>query len=315
MKYYAFYSVLMSTNIPLAEKLRPKNLDEVIGQEHLTGTNAPVRKMVEHDTLNSIIFWGPPGTGKTTLSEIISESSGRKFFKLSAVSYGVKEIYVLESLDYEIWRKLGGCSVERYNKRTSEPKFSLKDKACIYSYSGGDARKLINSVEIVLNQFIHGKKTKIENKDVLSVLQENMALYDKNGEQHYDIVSAFIKSIRGSDPNGAVYWLARMLTGGEDIKFIARRMLICASEDIGLANPNALVIANNCFQAINVYGPLARILLTGSFTTYFLQHNIGFNTVFSAGLVGLLPGSLLPKLRNSDLLKWPIAVYCGHSSG
>lgn len=321
----------MSTNIPLAEKLRPKNLDEVIGQEHLTGTNGPIRKMVEHDTLNSIIFWGPPGTGKTTLSEIISENSGRKFFKLSAVSSGVKDVrevidqakqqnlfsgkspilfideihrfnksqqdsllhavekgwivligattenpsfevvsallsrsqvYVLKALDYEKLEDLADVAVERYNK-DSGTKFSLKDKAAFIQYSGGDARKLINSVEIVLNQFLHSKKTEIENEDVLSVLQESMALYDKNGEQHYDIISAFIKSIRGSDPNGAVYWLARMLVGGEDIKFIARRMLISASEDIGLANPNALVIANNCFQAVNVIGnPEARILLS-----------------------------------------------------
>ncbi|HAY3561777.1 TPA: replication-associated recombination protein A [Elizabethkingia meningoseptica] len=321
----------MSTNIPLAEKLRPKNLDEVIGQEYLTGPNGPIRKMVENDTLNSLIFWGPPGTGKTTLSEIISEHSGRKFFKLSAVSSGVKDVrdiidqakqqnlfsgkspilfideihrfnksqqdsllhavekgwivligattenpsfevvsallsrsqvYVLKALDYDKLEALADIAAERYNQ-DAKTNFSLKDKAAFIQYSGGDARKLINSVEIVLNQFIHSKKTEIENEDVLSVLQENMALYDKNGEQHYDIISAFIKSIRGSDPNGAVYWLARMLAGGEDIKFIARRMLISASEDIGLANPNALMMANNCFQAINVIGnPEARIILS-----------------------------------------------------
>ncbi|NAW51736.1 AAA family ATPase [Elizabethkingia argentiflava] len=321
----------MSVNIPLAEKLRPKSLDEVIGQEHLTGPKGPIRKMLEHDTLNSIILWGPPGTGKTTLSEIISEQSGRKFFKLSAVSSGVKEVrdvidqakqqnlfsgkspilfideihrfsksqqdsllhavekawviligattenpsfevvsallsrcqvYVLKALEYEKLEKLSIKAIEKYN-RDFRTHFSIKNKSLFIQYSGGDARKLINAIEIVLNQFINSTKHEIENEDVLNVLQESMALYDKNGEQHYDIVSAFIKSIRGSDPNAAVYWLARMLVGGEDIKFIARRMLICAAEDIGLANPNALMMANNCFQAINVIGnPEARIILS-----------------------------------------------------
>ena len=321
----------MNQNIPLAEKLRPKNLDEVIGQEHLTGPNGPIRKMVENDTLNSVIFWGPPGTGKTTLSEIISEQSHRKFFKLSAVSSGVKDVreiieqakqqnlfsgkspilfideihrfnksqqdsllhavekgwivligattenpsfevvsallsrsqvYILKALDYPSLERIADVALERFNADHGT-KFSIKEKDAFIQYSGGDARKLINSIEIVLNQFVYSKKKEITNADVLSVLQETMALYDKNGEQHYDIISAFIKSIRGSDPNAAVYWLARMLAGGEDIKFIARRMLISASEDIGLANPNALVVANNCFQAVNVIGnPEARIILS-----------------------------------------------------
>ena len=311
--------------------MRPKTLDEVLGQEHLTGKNGTIRKMLENDTLNSLILWGPPGTGKTTLAEIISEKSGRKFFKLSAVSSGVKDVrdviedakkqnlfsgkssilfideihrfnksqqdsllhavekgwivligattenpsfevvsallsrsqvYVLKSLSYEKLAELAELSLTKYNEKENT-EFKIKDKEAFIQYSGGDARKLINSVENVLNNFKNSKKKEISNEDVLEVLQETMALYDKNGEQHYDIISAFIKSMRGSDPNGAVYWLARMLVGGEDIKFIARRMLILAAEDIGLANPNALTVANNCFQAINVIGnPEARIILS-----------------------------------------------------
>ena len=326
-----FQFSILNSNIPLAELLRPKSLDEVLGQEHLTGKNGTVRKMLENDTLNSLIFWGPPGTGKTTLAEIISEKSGRKFFKLSAVSSGVKDVreviedakkqnlfsgkspilfideihrfnksqqdsllhavekgwivligattenpsfevvsallsrsqvYVLKSLSYEKLEELAEIAFKKYNEK-EHTAFKLKDKEAFIQYSGGDARKLINSVENVLNNFKNSKKQEISNEDVLEVLQETMALYDKNGEQHYDIISAFIKSMRGSDPNGAVYWLARMLAGGEDIKFIARRMLILASEDIGLANPNALVMANNCFQAVNVIGnPEARIILS-----------------------------------------------------
>ncbi len=321
----------MNQKSPLAEQLRPKNLDEVLGQEHLTGQQGTIRKMLENDTLNSLIFWGPPGTGKTTLAEIISEKSGRKFYKLSAVSSGVKEVrdviedakkqnlfsgkspilfideihrfnksqqdsllhavekgwivligattenpsfevvsallsrsqvYVLKSLSFEKLEELAEIALKKFNEN-EETDFLLKDKQAFIQYSGGDARKLINSVEIVLNNFKNSEKVGISNEDVLSVLQENMALYDKNGEQHYDIISAFIKSMRGSDPNAAVYWLARMLTGGEDVKFIARRMLILAAEDIGLANPNALVVANNCFQAVNVIGkPEARIILS-----------------------------------------------------
>lgn len=334
-RHFTFYPKLqfsiLNSNAPLAEKLRPKTLDQVLGQEHLTGKNGPIRKMLENDTLNSLIFWGPPGTGKTTLAEIISETSGRKFYKLSAVSSGVKDIreviddakkqnlfsgkspilfideihrfnksqqdsllhavekgwvvlmgattenpsfevvsallsrsqvYILKALEYEKLEELIDISLNKYNQDFSTD-FSIKDNEALIQYSGGDARKLINAVENVLNQFKNSEKKEIDNQDVLSVLQETMALYDKNGEQHYDIISAFIKSMRGSDPNGAVYWLARMLVGGEDIKFIARRMLILASEDIGLANPNALVMANNCFQAINVIGnPEARIILS-----------------------------------------------------
>lgn len=339
----------MNSNSPLAEIMRPKNLDEVLGQEHLTGVNAPIRKMLSNDALNSLIFWGPPGTGKTTLAEIISEQSQRKFYKLSAVSSGVKDVrdviedakkqnlfsgkspilfideihrfnksqqdsllhavekgwivligattenpsfevvsallsrsqvYVLKALSFEKLEELADAAVTKFNQ-IHHSEFTLEDKQAFIQYSGGDARKLINAVELVLNQFKNSKHHQISNEDVLSVLQENMALYDKNGEQHYDIISAFIKSIRGSDPNAAVYWLARMLVGGEDIKFIARRLLILASEDIGLANPNALVIANNCFQAINVIGnPEARILL--SETAIYLAVSPKSNSAYMA---------------------------------
>lgn len=339
----------MSSNIPLAEKLRPKTLDEVLGQEHLTGEKGTIRKMLENDTLNSLIFWGPPGTGKTTLAEIISEKSGRKFFKLSAVSSGVKDVrdviedakkqnlfsgkspilfideihrfnksqqdsllhavekgwivligattenpsfevvsallsrsqvYVLKSLTYEKLEELIDIALSKFNQ-DENTSFEILEKEAFIQYSGGDARKLINSVELVLNQFRNSAQKSIGNQEVLSVLQETMAIYDKNGEQHYDIISAFIKSIRGSDPNGAVYWLARMLVGGEDIKFIARRLVILASEDIGLANPNALTIANNCFQAINLIGnPEARIIL--SETAIYLAVSPKSNSAYAA---------------------------------
>lgn len=339
----------MNQNIPLAEKLRPKTLDDVLGQEHLTGDKGTIRKMIENNTLNSLILWGPPGTGKTTLAEIISEQSGRKFYKLSAVSSGVKDVrdviedakkqnlfsgkspilfideihrfnksqqdsllhavekgwivligattenpsfevvsallsrsqvYVLKALTYEKLEELIDIASERYNKDEGTY-FKILEKEAFIQYSGGDARKLINSVELVLNQYKNSGTTEIINSDVLEVLQETMALYDKNGEQHYDIISAFIKSMRGGDPNGAVYWLARMIAGGEDIKFIARRMLILAAEDVGLANPNALVVANNCFQAINVIGnPEARIIL--SETAVYLAVSPKSNSAYMA---------------------------------
>jgi putative ATPase len=339
----------LSQNIPLAEKLRPKTLDEVLGQEHLTGEKGTIRKMIENNALNSLILWGPPGTGKTTLAEIISEKSGRKFYKISAVSSGVKDVrdviedakkqnlfsgkspilfideihrfnksqqdsllhavekgwivligattenpsfevvsallsrsqvYILKALSYEKLEELVDTATQRFNKDEGTS-FKIAEKGAFIQYSGGDARKLINSVELVLNQYVNSDKEEINNSDVLDILQETMALYDKNGEQHYDIISAFIKSMRGGDPNGAVYWLARMIAGGEDIKFIARRMLILAAEDIGLANPNALVIANNCFQAINVIGnPESRIIL--SETAVYLAVSPKSNSTYMA---------------------------------
>lgn len=336
-------------NIPLAEILRPKNINEVIGQEHLTGENAPIRKMIENDTLNSLIFWGPPGTGKTTLSEIIAEKSNRKFFKLSAVSSGVKEVrevideakkqnlfsgkspilfideihrfsksqqdsllqavekgwivligattenpsfevvsallsrsqvYVLKALSYEKLCQVIDNALQKYND-INQKSFIINEKDAFIQYSGGDARKLINSVELVLNQYKNTNKKEIYNSDIISILQEVMPIYDKNVEQHYDIISAFIKSMRGSDPNATIYWLARMLVGGEDIKFIARRMLIFASEDIGLANPTALTMANNCFQAVSVIGnPEARIIL--SETAVYLAVSPKSNSTYRA---------------------------------
>lgn len=336
-------------NIPLAEILRPKNINEVIGQEHLTGENAPIRKMIENDTLNSLIFWGPPGTGKTTLSEIMAEKSNRKFFKLSAVSSGVKEVrevideakkqnlfsgkspilfideihrfsksqqdsllqavekgwivligattenpsfevvsallsrsqvYVLKALSYEKLCQVIDNALQKYND-INQKSFIINEKDVFIQYSGGDARKLINSVELVLNQYKNTNKKEIYNTDIISILQEVMPIYDKNGEQHYDIISAFIKSMRGSDPNATTYWLARMLVGGEDIKFIARRMLIFASEDIGLANPTALTMANNCFQAVSVIGnPEARIIL--SETAVYLAVSPKSNSTYRA---------------------------------
>lgn len=340
---------MSNSNTPLAEILRPKTLDQVLGQEHLTGENGPIRKMLQNDTLNSLIFWGPPGTGKTTLAEIISETSGRRFYKLSAVSSGVKDVrevieeakkqnlfsgkspilfideihrfnksqqdsllhavekgwvvlmgattenpsfevvsallsrsqvYVLKALDQAKLEELIDIALAKYNE-LSGTDFTITEKQALIQYSGGDARKLINAVENVLNQFKNSDRKVVGNEEVLSVLQETMALYDKNGEQHYDIISAFIKSMRGSDPNAAVYWLARMLVGGEDIKFIARRMVILASEDIGLANPTALTVANACFQAINVIGnPEARILL--SETAVYLAVSPKSNSTYTA---------------------------------
>ena len=310
---------------PLAERMRPKNLDECIGQEHLIGKGKVLRNMVENGQLNSMIFWGPPGVGKTTLAQIIAKQSGKTFFSLSAIAAGVKE--VREVID--LAKKANGAvlfidEIHRFNKSqqdsllgavekgiltligatTENPSFEvnsallsraqvyvlkelseenllqlvtnaiandevlrskkiiLNETEALFRYSGGDARKLLNLLEIVFNAVTENEVI-ITNELVVNTIQQKMALYDKSGEQHYDIISAFIKSIRGSDPNAALYYLARMIEGGEDPKFIARRLLILASEDIGNANPNALLLANSCFQAVEVIGyPECRIILS-----------------------------------------------------
>jgi putative ATPase len=321
-------------SIPLAERLRPQSLDEYIGQEHLVGTDAVLRRAITSNRLPSMIFWGPPGVGKTTLAGIIARNLKRPFYVLSAVSSGVKDVreviekarqyngqlkevpgnailfideihrfsksqqdsllaaveqgiitligattenpsfevispllsrcqvYVLRELTKENLENLLHRAVQQ-DSELKKRNISFKETASLLRLSGGDARKLLNLLDLVVQSVPGDGPVAISDDYVLSVAQQNLARYDKNGEQHYDIISAFIKSIRGSDPNAAVYWLARMIAGGEDPLFIARRMLILASEDIGNANPTALVIANNCFEAVNKIGyPECRITLS-----------------------------------------------------
>ena len=319
------------TNLPpLAERMRPKNLDDYVGQKHLVGKGAVLRKAIESGSLPSMIFWGPPGVGKTTLAYIISQTLYRPFFALSAINSGVKDVReVIEKAALlkeqgEIQPILFIDEIHRFSKSqqdsllgavergtvtligatTENPSFEvisallsrcqvyilqpleeddllsllkkamkedvvlrdkkidIKEDEALLRLSGGDARKLLNIFELLVNAF-KGKKIELTNENVLEHVQQNMALYDKGGEQHYDIISAFIKSMRGSDPNGAVYWLARMIVGGEDPLFIARRMLILASEDIGNANPNALLLAQACFESVNKFGmPESQLILS-----------------------------------------------------
>jgi len=324
----------MLANQPLAERLRPKELAEFFGQEHLVGKNGILRKVIESGNIPSFILWGPPGVGKTTLAGIIANTLKRPFFHLSAVHSGVKDVRetiekakkqqffnqpnpvlfideihrfnksqqdsLLSAVEQGIITLIGAttenpsfevispllsrCQVYTMNPLTEDELVELMNRAlkkdsylaafnieileheAFIRISGGDARKLYNAIELVISSESDAgssEKIIINNEMVLRHVQKNLALYDKNGEQHYDIISAFIKSIRGSDPNGAVYWLARMVEGGEDPKFIARRMLILAAEDIGLANPNALLLAQTCFNAVNVIGwPESRIILS-----------------------------------------------------
>lgn len=332
--------------IPLAEQLRPSSLEDYIGQEHLVGKGAILYNAIKTGQVPSMILWGPPGVGKTTLAYIISRQLNRPFFTLSAVSSGVKEVreviakakesgdspflfideihrfsksqqdallgavekgivtfigattenpsfevispllsrcqvYILKSLSEEDLLKLldmGKASLEA----SLGVKINLKETDAILRISGGDARKLFNALELITG--IESKKSKeidITNENTVSLIQQNLAMYDKSGEMHYDVISAFIKSMRGSDPNAAVYWLARMIEAGEDPLFIARRMLILASEDIGNANPNALLLANSCFQAVNVIGyPESDLIL--SQTAIYLACSVKSNASYQA---------------------------------
>lgn len=312
--------------IPLAERLRPQSLDELAGQEHLTGQGSVLRKAIQLGKIPSMILWGPPGVGKTTIANIIAHTLKVPFYTLSAISSGVKEVrevietaklqpdcilfideihrfnkgqqdallgavekgtitligattenpsfevnaallsrclvYVLKPLDERALKKLLNLAVEKdgiLNQRT----ITFKSYSAILNISGGDARKLLNLLELVTDSVPGNEPLIITDDLVMDIAQKRIALYDKGGEQHYDIISAFIKSIRGSDPNAAVYWLARMIEGGEDVKFIARRLVILASEDIGNANPNALLLANSTFEAVNKIGyPESRIILS-----------------------------------------------------
>ncbi|MEI7596217.1 MAG: replication-associated recombination protein A [Bacteroidota bacterium] len=334
---------MSDTNQPLAEIMRPKSLDDFFGQEHLVGKDAVLRKLLESGNIHSMIFWGPPGVGKTTLATIISQVCNCKFFTLSAISSGVKDVrevieqaakepkailfideihrfnksqqdsllgavekgtitligattenpsfevitpllsrcqvYVLKELDKENLLEILNKGIERFSQITGKT-IRLEEYEALLGFSGGDARKLLNIFELI-TKAIETNTIIINNEVVQKVIQQNIAIYDKNGEQHYDIISAFIKSMRGSDPNAAVYWLARMIEGGEDPKFIARRMLILASEDVGNANPNALLLANTCFDAVSKIGfPESRIIL--SQTAIYLAQSAKSNASYMA---------------------------------
>ncbi|HEY4064752.1 MAG TPA: replication-associated recombination protein A [Puia sp.] len=320
---------MLSPQAPLAERLRPQTLDQLVGQQHLTGKGSVLRTAIEHGKPPSMILWGPPGTGKTTIAGIIANSLAVPFYTLSAISAGVKEVreVIAEARD-KAKAILFIDEIHRFNKgqqdallgavekgvvtligaTTENPSFEvnsallsrcqvyvlrpldekdllqllenafrddeglresgivLKETAALIRISGGDARKLLNLLEVVCDAA--GKGAVITDEVVMEIAQQRIALYDKKGEQHYDIISAFIKCIRGSDPNAAVYWLARMIEGGEDVKFIARRLLILASEDIGNANPNALLLANACFEAVNKIGYPESNLILSQCATY-----------------------------------------------
>jgi putative ATPase len=320
----------MNALIPLAERLRPTTLSDLVGQEHLSGEHSVLQKSIANGKVPSMILWGPPGVGKTTLANIIATHLNIAYYQLSAISSGVKElrevieeskskqgailfideihrfnkgqqdallgavekgiitligattenpsfevnsallsrcqVFILKALDEKALQKLVQQAIEKDELFKKHP-IQIKETEALFQLSGGDGRKLLNLLELSVEALFSIEKNAgdfiLTNEWVMEVAQTNIALYDKNGEQHYDIISAFIKSMRGSDPNGAVYWLSRMIAGGEDVKFIARRMLIFASEDVGNANPNALLLANNCFDAVNKIGyPESRIILS-----------------------------------------------------
>ena len=356
----------MQNSVPLAERMRPTSLDNYIGQKHIVGHGAILRNAIESNILPSIILWGPPGVGKTTLANIIAHQLKRPFYALSAINSGVKDIrdvidkaksgglfaqnnpilfideihrfsksqqdsllgavekgvitligattenpsfevisallsrcqvYILKHLDKDDLLEMldFAIKIDTFLKTKS---IQLTETEALLRLSGGDGRKLLNIFELVVNS-IGGNIIEVTNEKVSNIIQQNIALYDKTGENHYDIISAFIKSIRGSDPNAAVYWLARMIEGGEDPSFIARRLLILASEDIGNANPTALVIANNCFQAVNVIGfPESRIILSQAVT--YLASSAKSNAAY------LAIDSALETVRNTGDLPVPL---------
>ncbi|RYZ28454.1 MAG: replication-associated recombination protein A [Chitinophagaceae bacterium] len=326
----------MNATAPLAERMRPKTLDELVGQEHLTGKGSILRNAIERGKIPSMILWGAPGTGKTTIANVIAHTLNVPFIQLSAISSGVKDVresiaqaqlqngtilfideihrfnkgqqdallgavekgiitligattenpsfevnsallsrcqvYVLKPLEESNLVQLLQHAIDK-DEAFKDKEIELKETEALLTISGGDARKLLNLFELVVDALSNKKQITITDDQVMKIAQQRIALYDKTGEQHYDIISAFIKSMRGSDPNGAIYWLARMIEGGEDVKFIARRMVIFASEDIGNANPTAIVLANSCFDAVNKIGyPEARIILAQCATYLASSH-------------------------------------------
>lgn len=336
----------MNLSKPLAELLRPTNFDRYIGQEHLVGKEGVLQRSLDTGNIPSMILWGPPGVGKTTLAFILAQNLEIPFYSLSAVNAGVKtvrevierakvsgrksilfldeihrfsksqqdsllgavetgtitlvgattenpsfevispllsrcQVYILKALEKKHLEALLNQAIAFF-KTEHQIELKVKETEALFRVSGGDARKLFNAIELVVGTFSSDEKViSLNNKLVSHIIQKNLATYDKKGEMHYDIISAFIKSIRGSDPNGAVYWLARMIEGGEDIKFIARRLLILASEDVGNANPNALLLANSCFDAVSKIGyPEGRIIL--SQTAVYLANSAKSNSTYVA---------------------------------
>jgi putative ATPase len=363
---------MIAPTTPLAERMRPISLEDYIGQDHILGPQAGLRKSLEAGVVPSMILWGPPGVGKTTLAQLISHKIKRPFYELSAISSGVKDVreVIKKASESGMFQQHGAIlfidEIHRFSKAqqdsllgavekgvvtligatTENPSFEvisallsrcqvytlnalskaqlilmmenaiqkdsylsslpieLIESSALLKISGGDGRKLLTLLEMVVNASLSEKKIVINDDRVLQIAQQSLARYDKDGEQHYDIISAFIKSIRGSDPNGAVYWLARMIEGGEDPKFIARRLIISAAEDIGLANPTALVMANNTFQAVHTIGwPESRIILSQC-TIYLAtspKGNAAYNAINAAQALvketGNLPVPL--ELRNA----------------
>jgi len=365
----------MAVHPPLAEQLRPQTLDEYIGQLHLTGPNAILRKAIESGNIPSMILWGPPGVGKTTLASIISNTLNRPFYTLSAISSGVKEVrevidkartqegsailfideihrfsksqqdsllgavekgiitligattenpsfevispllsrcqvYILKNLSRKDLEDILAHAVEELTGQYGL-QIEIQENEALIRISGGDARKLINAIELIVQAAnLDEKNLVITNSLAMEVIQQNLAMYDKGGEMHYDVISAFIKSLRGSDPNAAVYWLARMINGGEDVLFIARRMVILASEDIGNANPNALLMANTCFDAVNKIGyPESRIILsqTAIYLACSAKSNASYmaieNALGKAGMTGDLAVPLHIRNAPTRLMK------------